>query len=208
MIDLTTRTLCEIERPQSRKLEDFLKKKRLENGKYGHSTVEELRGVQTQIKSPKLIRRSSLSLSTGSSDYMPHAAERKRRSYFDERTVLVSSSRTKLSIKKGGPLLCAQDYYPSFLLADESRYEEHVQKRSAYRERKNTSTPQRPPCILSAMNLKQRIRDIYIKNYRVGGQYNVPIAGTLASQLAALPRAARGSTGRNHSNPRGRQYAY
>lgn len=164
MVRRTTRSLCESQRPQlanqSGKLAQFLEQKKLETGLYVHPIIKETKGIYYTEPRPKLIRRASHD--PVFSEYNTQVTEEDRRSYFNGRSILLSTTdaSTKLSVLQGGTV-CAQDYYPSFLLAAESRYELPPQKGRMSPERRSESTPKMPPRNLSAAKLMKSIHGIH-----------------------------------------------
>lgn len=113
------RTNLERFRPQSDKLAEFINRKKVDNRKYLHPQIE---------KRVDLIQSQRQLVDTYSSDddvSLPGRESREhvmreRAASFSEHSLTDAS--TKFSIQVGGTP-CAQDYYPSFLLQEEGRYE-------------------------------------------------------------------------------------
>jgi hypothetical protein len=158
----TTRMLCEHARPHSEKLADFIKKKKMETGMYVHPvikrTMEKRNEGHGETSSP---RRASYTFSD--SEPMLHEKDDYERCFedFNDPAFAISSvdTSTKLSITRSGTI-CAQDYYPSFLMAAESRYEVSTTR--------NTNTTdsidkrQGPPAIFRRPAFG-KVCDIYLK---------------------------------------------
>lgn len=205
MVRRTTRSLCESQRPQSERLAQFLEQKKLETGLYVHPIIKEARGIYYTAPRPKLIRRASHN--SIFSEYDTQVTEEDRRSYFNGRSILLSTTdtSTKLSVLQGGTV-CAQDYYPSFLLADESRYEMPPQKGRMSPERRSESTPKRPPRNLSPAKLMKSIHGIH--EYSVQEKYQSYREEKVPSKISNFQRHTSKSRIGTNSNPRGSMFGY
>jgi len=175
------------------KLAQFFDQKKLETGLYVHPIIKEARGIYCTAPRPKLIRRAT----------RVTEEQQDRRSYFNGPSILLSNTdtSTKLSVLQGATV-CAQDYYPSFLLADESRYEMPPQKGDISPERRNDSTPKRPPRDLSPAKLMKSIHGIH--EYSVQEKYQK----CRGKKISNFPKHTGSSGIRTNSNPRGRTFGY
>lgn len=191
----TTRMLCEHARPHSEKLADFIKKKKLETGMYIHPVIKRSLEKKNEENRKSLPRRASYT--SGDLSY----------EFNEPSFVLSADTSTKLSINRSGTI-CAQDYYPSFLMADESRYEVSTTRYKSDLHENNLTEPQtqsRPPRDLSAVGLRQSMRSIYNDDVeRVHPEKEVELK--LSERLRSIPRYARKRFSK--SNPRGTKYAY
>lgn len=201
----TTRMLCEHARPHSEKLADFIKKKKMETGMYVHPvikrTLEKRNEGHRETSSP---RRASYTFSD--SEPMLHEKDDYERCFedFNDPVFAISSvdTSTKLSITRSGTI-CAQDYYPSFLMAAESRYEVSTTRNTNTTDSIDKQT--RPPRDLSATSLRESMRNLY-KDSVAKVPSEEKIETRLSSRLSSIPKHARKRLSR--SNPRGRKYAY
>lgn len=105
-------------RPQSDKLAEFINRKKVDNKKYLHPEIE--RRVDLIQSRRQLVD----TYSSDDDDILPRESRehvmRERAASFSEHSLTDAS--TKFSIHLTGTP-CAQDYYPSFLLQEEGRYE-------------------------------------------------------------------------------------
>ena len=172
---------------------------------YVHPLIKEARGIYCTAPRPKLIRWASHN-SVFFSECDAQVTEENKRSYFNGPSSILmlstTDTSTKLSVLQGGTV-CAQDYYPSFLLADESRYEMPPQKGNTSPERRNDSTPsKRPPRDLSPAKLMKSIHDIH--EYRVKEKYQK----YRGHKISNCPMHTGTSGIRTKSNPRGSTFGY
>lgn len=151
------RTNLERFRPQSDKLAEFLNRKKVDNRKYLHPQIE--RRVDLIQSRRQLVD----TYSSDDDDILPRESRehvmRERAASFSEHSLTDAS--TKFSIHLTGTP-CAQDYYPSFLLQEEGRYElANPPKRNPRENRDeqqyNTAPPRRLETI-TPKQLRQSIR--------------------------------------------------
>ena len=151
------RTKLERFRPQSDKLAEFLNRKKVDNRKYLHPQIE--RRVDLIQSRRQLVD----TYSSDDDDILPRESRehvmRERAASFSEHSLTDAS--TKFSIYLTGTP-CAQDYYPSFLLQEEGRYElANPPKRNPRENRDeqqyNTAPPRRLETI-TPKQLRQSIR--------------------------------------------------
>mmetsp|Transcript_16666 Transcript_16666/g.31569 ORF Transcript_16666/g.31569 Transcript_16666/m.31569 type:complete len:193 (-) Transcript_16666:1396-1974(-) len=188
----TTRMLFEHARPQSEKLAEFIKKKKLETGMYMHPVIK--RSIQSQ-------RRASFTFSDSG---LTNESEDDRR-YFEDLNdptfALSADTSTKLSTARSGTI-CAQDYYPSFLMAAESRYEISTIRNTTTA----VETKARPPRDLSAKSLRESMRNLFKDDTTKVHSPEQKSDVRLSSRLNSIPKNAR--IRHSRSNPRGQKYSY
>jgi CRISPR/Cas system-associated exonuclease Cas4 (RecB family) len=191
----TTRMLCEHARPRSEKLADFIKKKKMETGMYVHPVIK--RSLEKRNEGSVQVQSRRASYTYSESEL---TMNEKDEDFNDPTFALSADTSTKLSIARSGTI-CAQDYYPSFLMAAESRYEVST-TRNTTDALDNTT---RPPRDLSATSLRESMRNIYKESMeRVHSEQKTEMS--LSSRLSSIPKHARRRLSR--SNPRGQKYAY
>lgn len=178
------RTNLERFRPQSDKLAEFINRKKVDNRKYLHPQIERrVDLVQSQ-------RQLLDTYSSDDDDILPRESRkhvmRERAASFSEHSL--SDASTKFSIHLSGTP-CAQDYYPSFLLQEEGRYElVNSPKRNPRENRDEQQYNTAPPRRLEAITPKQLRQSIRF------GRARMQITerdDRLSSRVNRLPKHAR-----------------
>lgn len=178
------RTNLERFRPQSDKLAEFINRKKVDNRKYLHPQIE--RRVDLIQSQRQLVDTYSSDddVSLPGRESREHVM-RERAASFSEHSLTDVS--TKFSIQVGGTP-CAQDYYPSFLLQEEGRYELANPPRGYPRENREEQQFNAAPRRLEAITPKQLRQSIRF------GRARMQIAerdDRLSARVDRLPKHAR-----------------
>lgn len=178
------RTNLERFRPQSDKLAEFINRKRVDNRKYLHPEIE--RRVDLIQSRRQLVD----TYSSDDDDILPRESRghvmRERAASFSEHSFTDASSKFSSINLAGTP--CAQDYYHSFLLKEEGRYELANATKRFPRENRDEQQSKTAPSRLEAITPKQLRQSIRF------GRARMQITerdDRLSARVERLPKHAR-----------------